>query len=57
MVRVRLSVVSGTTAQAVAVARGHALRSLVASLDVPGPADRAETGVAEDVVAPIKEIG
>jgi hypothetical protein len=47
MVRLRVSVVSGTTAQAVAAAQGHALRSLVASLDVPGPADQAETGDAK----------
>jgi len=55
--RATLSVVTGTTAQAVAAAQGHALRSLLTTWNAPGPADQAETGTSDGAAAPSDENG
>jgi hypothetical protein len=57
MVRATVSMVSGMTAQAVAAAQGHALRSLLTTLNAPGPADQAETAKSEGAAALTEENG
>jgi hypothetical protein len=42
VVRARVNVVSGATAQAVGAAQGRVLQSLLATLSAPGPTDLME---------------
>jgi hypothetical protein len=57
IIRVKVNVVSGVTAQAVGAAQGRALRSLIAALSAPGPADPLESDKVDSMVARAEETG
>jgi hypothetical protein len=57
VVRARVTVVKGVTAQAVAAAQGRALRSLLATLGAPGPAGQVDIENADGSAAQAEETG
>ncbi len=57
IVRARVNVVGGVTAQAVGAAQGHALRSLLATLSACEPLDPMEINKVDGASVATQEIG